>query len=262
MADEASFRQVQRRFSAHLRDPANQPPPEGLDPARLAIYRDAVFANIEALLADNFPLLRRYFDEAAWHALVREFMLQHRSREMRFVRYPLQFIDWLGQGPACTVALPFLGQLADFEWRETDVCGDPMAIPETGFEPQGDMLAGAPVVNPVHRVVRYDWAVHLLGEGPGEDDAAEAPQARACTLIVFRNPAQRFDCVELNPVTARLFELIAENAQASGREHLTRIAWELKHPDADAVIAGGLEILERMRARGLVLGTRQALARP
>jgi len=252
-AAEAAYRRVQRQLTEHLRDPEGRPPPPGLDPERLRIYTEGVYRNIERLLRDNFPVLRRYLDEPRWEALVRDFLRRHRSEERRFARYPLQFLEFLESRQSLLDELPFMLELAHFEWLETDVGADPTEVRLEGVDAQGDLLAAAPVVNPVHRRVRYGHAVHLLAAA----DEPQWPEARECELICFRNLRLRFDCVELNAVTARLFALIAEDPAATGREQLTRIAWELRHADPDAVIAGGLDILERMRRRHLILGTRE-----
>jgi uncharacterized protein len=50
--------------------------------------------------------------------------------------------------------------------------------------------------------------------------------------------------------------LIAEDHGHTGRTLLERIALELGHSDPDAVVAGGLEILTRLRVRDVLLGTR------
>ena len=41
------FRQVQREFAAHLRDPANNPAPGNIEERRLAIYRELFFNNVK-----------------------------------------------------------------------------------------------------------------------------------------------------------------------------------------------------------------------
>ena len=78
------LRQQQSAFAAHLRDPAANPPPPGIEPRRMAIYRDLFFNNIAGLLAANFPVIRRTLGEDAWRALVRRFYSTHRSRTPLF----------------------------------------------------------------------------------------------------------------------------------------------------------------------------------
>jgi len=62
--------------------------------------------------------------------------------------------------------------------------------------------------------------------------------------------------MEINPVTKRLLELLGENSGASGRQLLAAIAAEMSHPQPQVVINGGLDILENLRNKGIVPGTR------
>ena len=46
----ADFRQRQAAFAAHLRDPEAHPAPPGIEPRRMAVYRELFFNNIAGLL--------------------------------------------------------------------------------------------------------------------------------------------------------------------------------------------------------------------
>ena len=69
----SGLRAQQFALSRHLRDPDAVPAPEGIEPRRVAIYRDLLYNNLQGLLAGNFPVIRRTLDDDAWHALVRAF---------------------------------------------------------------------------------------------------------------------------------------------------------------------------------------------
>ncbi len=45
MTDERQLEDLQRRFAAHLRDPATAPAPEGIEDRRLQVYRELFFDN-------------------------------------------------------------------------------------------------------------------------------------------------------------------------------------------------------------------------
>ena len=60
--------------------------------------------------------------------------------------------------------------------------------------------------------------------------------------------------MELNPVTARLLEMIHNNTQASGRELLAQLAAEISYPDPDALIAHGAVALQEMKDAEILLG--------
>jgi hypothetical protein len=57
-------------------------------------------------------------------------------------------------------------------------------------------------------------------------------------------------------VTARLLGLIQQEQDLSGEAILQQIAQELQHPEPQVVIDGGQQILQDMKQRGVILGTR------
>ena len=65
--------------------------------------------------------------------------------------------------------------------------------------------------------------------------------------------AVRFD--EINAFTARLLALLEDGA-CSGRDALSRLASESRHPDPARILEAGQALLEDLRARGAILGTR------
>ena len=75
-ADNALATQ-QDAFSAHIRDPDRNPPPAGIDPRRMQVYRELFFNNVSRLLAGNFPVIRKTLADEAWAALVRRFLARH-----------------------------------------------------------------------------------------------------------------------------------------------------------------------------------------
>jgi len=128
-----------------------------------------------------------------------------------------------------------------------------------GVDAAGDLLAGRPVLNPVSFVLVYPYAVHRI-----RPDWRPRPGQREQTCILaFRNAQDRVRFIVLNPVTARLAELIRDG-RLTGRGALRRIADELAHPNPAAVVEGGRAALENLRNEGAVLGaraTRRASAR-
>ena len=85
------FQQLQRDFAAHLRDPARNAAPDGLEDRRVAVYRELFYNNIEGLLAGNFPVIRRITPDAQWHALARGFYAEHASHTPLFTEIGREF---------------------------------------------------------------------------------------------------------------------------------------------------------------------------
>ena len=251
-AEMPDFLRRQYEFAAHIRDPERHPGPADVEDRRMAIYRELFFNNVEGFLANSFPVLRSLLDEAAWTALVRDFYARHRCHTPLFLEIPREFLHYLEQErEAGEEAPPFLYELAHYEWLELalSVAEDPE--PDTGVDPDGDLLAGHPRLSPLAWAFRYAYPVHRIGP----DFQPDTPVPEGVFLLVYRDPGDEVHFLELNPVSARLFALLRDEPGITGRRALERIAGELGHPEPGVVLKGGLDILSRWRDRGIVKGT-------
>jgi hypothetical protein len=75
-------------------------------------------------------------------------------------------------------------------------------------------------------------------------------------MVIYRNREDDLGFMELNPVTARLLELIGENEGNSGRELLEALADEISYPDPTALIEHGAATMQEMCAAEILIGTR------
>lgn len=221
----------------------------------MAIYRELFFGNVLQLLSTAFPVLRQLHDDPAWTALVRDFFRSHRARTPIFHKLAEEFVDWLAEVRAGMPGdLPFLAALAHYEWVELalSTAEDPPAAALLA-NPNSDLLDAPPCVSPLCWTLAYDWPVQRIGP----DFIPTAPTGQPTYLVVYRNRQDDVKFMEINAVTARLLTLAEQQPEATGTELLLQIAEELAHPDADAVLSAGAEILEALRERGLVLGARR-----
>lgn len=248
------FQKLQYQFCAHIRDPQKNPAPAGIEQRRLKIYRDLFYNNVEDCLANAFPVLRSLSSDEVWHRRVRDFFSRHECHEPQFHKVAEEFLQFLDQERGANVDdPPFLRELCHYEWVELELSVSPLELTPKLADPNGDLLEGRPLVSPLAWALAYEWPVQKIG--PGFQPAAPGPQPTY--LIVNRNRADEVKFMEVNAVTARLMELLQKDKRSSGRRLLGRIARELKHPQPEAVIAAGAEILNGLRARDILLGTRR-----
>ncbi len=246
------FQAHQLRFTAHIRDPDHAPRPPDVPEPRMAVYRELLYNNVEGFIARGFPVLRRLYDEAAWHRLVRGFFVQHRARSPYFLEIPREFLDYLDREHVPgTEDPPFLYELAHYEWVELALSVSDAEPDPDGFDPQGDLLAERPILSPVAWPLRYVWPVHRIGP----DFQPEAPPERPTFLLAWRGQDEEVHFMELHPATARLLELVETAERPTGRAMLEQVAVELRHPDPQQVIAAGHEALKALHAAGAILGT-------
>ena len=243
---EPGFIALQRAFARHLRDPDRMPAPP-LPESRLAVYRHAVYANIERFMRDNFPRVAEAFTPEGWGQLVRDYLVRHRSDTPLFVELLQEFLDYLANERDGSGDPTWLQELAHFDWLENAIVSDERVAPPRQIEPW-DLLDSPLVVNPVHEIVQYRFPVHAISESYRPHEAPPQPTL----LLVFRDLDGDFAVLDLNAVAVRLFEGIRDGQTA--RAVLSDIAGSLEHPNPAQVLAGGLALLERWAARGLVLG--------
>ena len=251
MAESADFQEVQRAFAAHIRDPDSHPAPEGVEDRRMAIYRQLFFANISNLLGGTYPVLRNLIDDENWDLLIRGFMRDHRSHTPYFLKLPGEFLDYLNSESGLPGHVPsFAQELAQFEWTKLAlrVSEDDPSL--DGVDAQGNLLKGIPVVSPLARLLSFRYPVHQIGE----EFQPESPSDSLSFLVVYRNLKDKVNFMEVNPVTARLLELIRESNGLPGETLLRQVAADIQHPHPDQVVQAGLEILEGLRTHDIILG--------
>ena len=238
----------QALLAAYLRDPQSNPPPAGIEPRRLAVYRELFFNNIAGLLAGNFPVIRRTLGDDAWRALVRRFYADHASHTPLFPELGREFIRHLEASAEAAGDPPWLAELAHYEWIELAVQIDDSPLPP--HDPHGDLLEGVPVVSPWIRALAYRWPVQTIGP---QHQPAEAPDAPTL-LLVRRDRDGQARFAAISPLVYRLLELLVEGRR-SGRECLAALAREAGVAADPAFIAQGTAMLERMRTEGTLPGT-------
>ena len=236
-------------LAAHVRSPATQPGPPGIEDRRLAVYRELVFNNLAGLLGHGFPVIRATLGEADWAALVRRFLVEHACHTPLFPALGGEFVGFLAEAQVDS-ARPWLAELAHYEWAEADLQSSDAPMPP--HDPAGDLLDGVPLLSPLAWPLAYRWPVDRIGPGHQPTDPPVAP-----TLVLLRRAASgevRFST--LSPLLYQLLASIAANQDLSGRALLRLLAAGIGHADADAFIDEARPMLARLHEEGILPGTR------
>ena len=246
-----TLREQQHRLAAHVRDPSQTPPPD-IEERRLRVYRDLFFNGLQGLLAGHFPVIRKILGAEAWRELVRAFYRDHRCTTPLFPEVPREFVAYVAtRATAGCGDPPWLAELAHYEWAELALDfseADPANVPH---DPDGDLLDGVPAPSPLAWALGYAWPVHRLSPAYAPDAAPPQPTF----LLLHRGARGRVRFDEINALTFRLLQRLAEEPPASGRTHLHALAAEAGAADADALVADGAAMLRKLRAEGVLLGT-------
>ncbi len=247
------FQQQQHAFAAHIRDPENAAAPADVEARRMAVYCELFYNNIEGVLSSSFPVLRSLYGDDEWHALVRGFFSRHHAQTPYFGELPREFIHYLQHERVTQPSDPaFLLELAHYEWVEMVLSIAEEEPDFSAIDSDGDLMEGVPVLSPLAWLLSYRYPVQRIGPDYLPDKAPEQPTH----IVVYRDLNDAIGFLELNPVTARLLQRMADNRTKAGIDLLLQIAAELDHPGPQAVVEGGRAIFAELQQRGVLLGIR------
>ncbi|NNJ97521.1 MAG: DUF2063 domain-containing protein [Gammaproteobacteria bacterium] len=248
---EPSFKKHQYDFTAHLRDPEHNPAPEGIEDRRVGIYRDLLYNNVEGFIANGFPVLRSIYSDDDWHKMVRDFFARHQCTTPYFLEISQEFLDYLQSEREPQAEDPQgLLELAHYEWVELALMVADDNVDLIGIDPNGELRAGHPVLSPLAWPLAYQYPVHRMGP----DYLPAAPPDQPTYLVVYRNRNDEVRFLEINPVTARLINLLQDNPEITGELALDQIVQEINHPQPELVIEAGVSALQELQRYGIVLG--------
>lgn len=246
---EINFQQTQRAFAAYIRDPEHNPIPPGTDPRRMAMYRELFFNNIKSFISTGFPVLKEVLEEAHWLELLQDFFARHRSATPYFSGFPEEFLAFLSQERGNPPQdPPFLLELAHYEWVELALSLAEGEAPSASAELEQTPLACVVALSEVAWPLAYRFPVQRISK---DCQPLEAP-IKATFLVVYRDRDEAVRFMEINQPTYRLLQLLEENGPQPAEACLRQIAGELGHPDPDAVLAYGAEIVLGLAQRGVV----------
>lgn len=248
-----SFIDVEYAFTCNIRDPDNHPAPAGIDARRMAIYRDKVFWTTEDAMANRFRTVKKILLEEQWLALVRDFLVQHKSRSPLFRAFPQEFLYYLKNERIQQPGDPhFLYELSHYEWIKYALAIDQSKIQYDCIDIEGDLLNGIPVISPLAWPLVYQYPVHKINPG----FMPEKPPEQPIYIVIYRNRHYEVNFLELNPVTAKLLEKIQKQDNKCGRTKLEEVADELNHPNPHIVITGGADTMKNLRDKEILIGVK------
>ena len=251
--EHKSFTETQFEFTAHIRDPAHNPLPDGVEESRMAIYRNLIFKNVEDFMASSFPVLRKILDESRWTELIRSYIADHRAETPLFSEMPAEFLKYLEKVRQPQARdLPFMLELAHYEWMELVAARSNAPIDWTHIDKHGDLLSGHPVVSPLAWILSYEYPVHRISP----EFQPKKPGEQRTNIIVYRDFKDEVGFIEINMVTTQLLNSLKLNEELTSEEALQGLATTMRHPDSVTVVKGGLDILNDLKAHDIILGVR------
>jgi len=252
MAELPLFKRTQYAFAAHIRNPELNPIPDDVEARRMKIYSELFFNNVEDFISNTYPVLKEITAEDDWNDMLRDYFSHHLAHTPLFPEMPREFLKYLENERDNANDPAFIKELAHYEWVELALMTSDLdeTITWDKIDKDGDLLNQQPVLSPLAWPLTYQYPVQHISA----DFMPEAPSQQPVYLLVYRDNEDDVHFMELNPVTALLIQFINDDNQLSTKKILEKIADQLSHPDPKAVIEGGMQIIQDLKKRGVILG--------
>lgn len=245
------FRKKQAEFVAYIKDPSNNPLPEGAKYQRMDMYRELIFNNIVGFLSSNFPVLKKILAPAAWLALVQDFFVKHSCQTPYFAEIAEEFLDYLQHERKPKTGYPvFMLELAHYEWVEMALFI--ASIPAQKSANIADFLSDPNAftvdLSPLAWPLVYQYPVHLIAPyfQPSE------PTAKATFLVVYRNAKFEVKFMQLNAIVYRLLTTLQDSVVIDVSACLKAIAEEFSLPPA-SVVVGGITMIKNLATKEIII---------
>jgi len=242
-----AFKAKQLEFASYIRDPENNPIPADVKQQRMDMYRELFFNNIEGFLSANFPVLRKILDGSRWIELVQDFYAKHPCKSPYFSEIPEEFLEYLQNERNNPDDLPFMLELAHYEWVEMALSISKEEVIANN-ENLDNLFNKHIQLSPLAWPLAYQYPVQKISPAFLPDAAPQQPTF----LIVYRNPDDEVNFIEITPITYRLLQLIQENEQVLTADCLQQVADELGYPNPEMIIKGGLQILKELAEKTII----------
>ena len=241
------FKAKQLEFASYIRDPENNPTPADVKQQRMDMYRELFFNNIESFLSANFPVIRKILDDGRWRELAQDFYAKHPCKSPYFSEIPEEFLEYLQNERNNPDDLPFMLELAHYEWVEMALSISKEEVIANN-ENLDNLFNKHIQLSPLAWPLAYQYPVQKISPAFLPDAAPQQPTF----LIVYRNPDDEVNFIEITPITYRLLQLIQENEQVLTADCLQQVADELGYPNPEMIIKGGLQILKELAEKTII----------
>jgi len=242
-----AFQDLQRQFLAHLRNPELQSLPTGFDQRGVGVYVDLLYNKFNESLTTCFPVTYAILGETAWQRLLRDFIAEHRCLSPYYRQIPDEFMLYLQNERQVIDDLPFLPELAHFEWIELvlSIAEAEPVVSETLTDTH--ILDTVLVFAPVMKLLYYVWPVQQINQAYQPDE----PPLVATQILGFRDAADQVQFISLNPATASLLMHLQNGHTAT--QVLQELGKDLNPSELSNLMLFGKDILADLYRQGAII---------
>jgi len=178
-----------------------------------------------------------------WPAI---FFCHHHCQTPYFSEIPEEFIDFLQNRRNNAEDLPFMAELAHYEWVEMALAISPDHLV---INAEADNLAQRAIsLSALAWPLAYQYPVHKIAP----DFIPRQPPETPTCLVVHRTSDDQVAFMEITPFTYRLLVMIQQQDTINTSDCLQALAVESGHPHPALIHAGGLDILQNLAAKQII----------
>jgi hypothetical protein len=240
-----SFQNHQATFAAYIRNPEKNLLPNGVKPERMAMYRELFFNNIDGFLTANFPVLHSLFSEQNWMALVQDFFENHSCETPHFSEIPEEFLAYLQNERKNPNDLPFLFELAHYEWVEMALSISHETSKLLLLE---NFTTAKLTLSPLACVLAYQFPVQKICS-----EFVPLKSEQPTFLVVYRNAKDVVQFLEITPLTFQLLQLVENLPEQTIDFYFEKLAELTPSISTEILNEKGVEILEGFVKRGVIV---------
>ena len=187
--------------------------------------------------------------------MIRDYFSHHLSHTPLFPEMPREFLMYLENERNNPDDPVFIKELAHYEWVELALMTSELDedINWNNIDKDGELLNNQVIISPLAWSLTYQYPVQQISE----DFLPKAPSEQPVYLLVYRDKNDEVHFMELNPLTALLIQLINEDKELTTKQILENIAEQMQHSEPNVVIQGGHQILQDLKKRNIILGTKK-----
>ena len=196
------FKDAQAQFSAHIRDPDNNPRPADIEDRRMGIYRELFYNNVKGFVESGFPVLHSLYEDDVWQSLIRQFFAHHSAASPYFLDISKEFVMFLADEYQPNEHDPdFLVELAHYEWVELAVA---TAKESRGYRAVTNVEMDPLYLSDAAQVVCYHYPVQTISA----QNQPQHPDDTPSYICVYRDSDDDVQFLALNAMTALLLDAI------------------------------------------------------
>jgi hypothetical protein len=240
------FRQFQFALARHLRDPLGVSAPVGVSLADAAACTQDMVTHVSEVLVPAFPVTCALLGDEMWEHAVRLFLRDAQPHTPWASTTQRAFVDHVCENPDMQRLPAWLQDLAHFEWLQNAVNTTPVSWP--ACDAAADVMHHAVVLNPTHVEAAYEWPVHSIDTDHQPDDM------QSTYVSMLRDKDDTLHVLESSVFRGQLIDLLRDGQ--SGEQAFMVLAMWLSHPEPEAFVREGAEVMAQLQREGIVLGAR------